>query len=329
MIESVVEVSLPGVLGKQGHNEKEPLTGSSTVVKDEGRFAKTSSRDSKVSIPMRTSSSLSAIPEQSKSVSNYFQVVLAGCGASDFAGRVCESELSEAYRPRALTRTRRCSPRVQEDAQDADGLVDTPMLGQVDTSSSSERASRESRLSLASTRSMTSTAELCFFCPLDASIDRLACLNFQTVEGFSASLPPIKSEAEARDTCVVLLHWPEAGMSGPSGVKRAEAEDNSLMDLRRRVAELNFQAKFVPNVFVLCVANTHAENERAREAVGACKFHGRSIAFLCSDGDSEEDLGSALQSLADMILREQDGPGLRLPGGTAVLKGKSACCSTM
>jgi len=255
------------------------------------------SSSSKAAAPM-TSTSLTCIPEAKLHISNFFRVVLAGSGSSDVADAVCGSQLSEDCRP--SVGRRRSGRRNKGDASPAS--PPGPRRWSVASSSSSWS-------------SASSAGGLCFFCPLGATRDRLACLKFEVVEGFSSSLPTIKSEAEARDACVVLLHWPAAGVVDAEDADdarpttgRAAAEESSLQDLRRRVAELNFQMKCAPMVFLLCVENSEEEALRAREVAGSCRLRdGRSITLLHGTDDSVSSLGSTLKGIADVMVEELEG----------------------
>lgn len=254
------------------------------------------SSGSKAAAPL-TSTSLTCIPEAKLHISNFFRVVLAGSGSSDLTEVVCGSQLSEDYRPRG--RRRSC----RKDKGDVSPASPQSTRRWSVTSSSS------------SWSSASSAGGLCFFCPLGATRDRLACLKFEVVEGFSSSLPTIKSEAEARDACVVLMHWPAAGVVEAEDAHdarpttgRATAEDSSLQDLRRRVAELNFQMKCAPMVFLLCVENSEEEALRAREVASSCRLNnGRYITLLCGKDSSVAGLGSTLKGIADAMLQELEG----------------------
>lgn len=113
---------------------------------------------------------LTVIPEEMRPINYWFNVVLAGARANDFARMAVDSEFAEVHRP-IITK----APISTEAAASGSGGGDQEGL--------------------------------VLFCPTGGRNSEMARIRFYTCSGFSDALPLTRNRSAAKNLAIVLLFW--------------------------------------------------------------------------------------------------------------------------
>lgn len=257
-----------------------PLSGGTLLSAEEQRPRR---RDCSVRPMGKT---LSLILEQERPIAYRQRLALVGNGARALAAQLSVSEMNQAYAPK------RNNSRL-EAMQRKDSGGDHAEAGPGETHDD---------------------GAVCLFCPttaqpegedeqVEVAQNALARIHIMPVEGFSASMPSVADEASARNNGVVLLYHPALGALGKESTNISE----SLSDFRRRFAELNYQTKFLPLVFLLIVGANADDKDSLQEFLGSCKLNrGATVMVINEDASGDEAVYAVISGISDEVIKKRN-----------------------
>lgn len=225
---------------------------------------------------------LTLIPEQERFIAHRFNVSLVGQGAHDFALRVCDSEVAQAFHPTAK--------------KESDGNLDA---GQKDGSS------KHTEVSPHSYHHGHNDEEdmLVLFCPTANNAKELARLRFVPLEKFTDSLPTTKDTAVAMNTAVVLLFWHVEDDAKEREPGMTPTEER-ISDISSRIAELNHMSPAFRPYSTIYAFAVDDEQEAALKDITKISKH--NIELVCFPDDEEETVMDSMQALSDKVMNHRN-----------------------
>lgn len=253
---------------------------------------------------------LTFIPESEYTVHHRMRIILTGRGARVLAERLVNSKVNENYRPKAIKNRADSPARSWSRLSSPDGPEPEFSLkfSTSTTNSSSQKSTHEGSLRPGEFES--ADRELCLFLPVGLVSGKLARIRFNIIEGFTASMPEVSEESDARDMCVALLHWQEHVTTMQQGKNLAQsAIDVSMKEFAMRTAEMNHGMKFLPLVYILCISKPVSEKDNTQftDFVQHCQMRYRIMVVFKQVCDSREDtLMQAMQELCDDVISQRN-----------------------
>jgi len=264
---------------------------------------------------------LTLIPEEEKSISYRFTIVVVGENAKEFAESAVSSEMAEAYKPKGKQKT---------DQGQTGGVVPSAPSEDPKTGLLADRegSTQPPPPLVAPTKSLAREEEqdkLVLYCPTGSSMKELTRLRIHPCVGWSDNLPLQRDTEVAKNTIVVLLHWQVKQVD-------ASATDDVIREWYSRIAEINhLPSNMRPYTVVMAYETSKAQEEKLTEFTTKQKV----VADPRLNPDACDDmLTESLQDLAEAAILRLQNMGrtsflYKSESGTPLMlaAGSSRCCA--
>mmetsp|Transcript_45251 Transcript_45251/g.82665 ORF Transcript_45251/g.82665 Transcript_45251/m.82665 type:complete len:263 (-) Transcript_45251:104-892(-) len=214
---------------------------------------------------------LTFIPEEEHAIKYRFEFSVVGSNAKDFADKIIDSDIAEAYRPKT-------KPGAPEGGQGSNGLEKLPLKGEGATDGNQ-------RVLFHNVGS-------------DISKTELARIRFGTLETFSQSLPVYQDHHHSSHAAVILLYWNGSKDQRPAD-EQSDILSDRLRDFTSRLAEVNFQ-KFKPTIFLQAFGADDREQQKIRD--WHSQHISKGVLLHLFDNDEEDTLMDAVQFVCEKLL---------------------------
>lgn len=256
---------------------------------------------------------LTLIPEEEKSISYRFTVVVVGKNAKEFVEAAVNSDMAEAYKPKSVQKK-----EAAEEEGAADAAADVPPAASPSLLSSNTATTTGTSQSVKEKKEQGDPADkLVLYTPAGTNMKELARIRLHPCVGFSDPMPLQRDPAAAKNTIVVLLFWQ---------VKQGET-DEVISDWYSRTAEINHMPQLMrPYTVVMGYETDGAQEQSLSQFAGKMNMVASEPRLI---GDSSEDsITESLQDLADAaIVRLQNMELARRDSLAAASPGSSKCCT--
>jgi len=213
---------------------------------------------------------LTVIPEEMKPIKHWFNVVLAGARANDFARMAVESEFAECHRP-----------SVTKMVPATESVAASSAIGGGHANDGNQDG-------------------LVLFCPTGGRNSELARLRFYTCTSFADALPLTRNRSAAKNLAIVLLFWQGDEPSEEADIATKEA----ISIFQTRISEIShLPPNCRPHTTVLSL-KASASQESYLSEFRARQEQVKVSTISCKD-DSEDVLAGSLQTLCENIIIHQ------------------------
>mmetsp|Transcript_40184 Transcript_40184/g.92367 ORF Transcript_40184/g.92367 Transcript_40184/m.92367 type:complete len:262 (-) Transcript_40184:72-857(-) len=211
---------------------------------------------------------LTFIPEEEHAIKYRFEFSVVGSKAKDFADKIIDSDIAEAYRPKNKPGAPEGSNNLEKVALKVEGASD-----------SNQRV-------------------LFHNVGSDISKTELARIRFGTMETFSQSLPVYQDHHHSSHAAVILLYW-NSGKDASPADGQSDYATEKLRDFTSRLAEVNFQ-KFKPSVFLQAFGADEREQQKIKD--WHAQHISKGVLLHLFDNDEEDTLMDAVQFVCEKLL---------------------------
>lgn len=247
---------------------------------------------------------LTLIPEEERSINHRYTIVLVGENARELAQVAANSEMAEAYKPRAAEKPRIApiSEVEGEEAPEQEPVHDKKVLDD---------------------------EKLVVFCPTGSNTKELARLRLHPCVGFSESMPLTKDSAAANTLIVAFLLW---------RVERGDtaATKSTINEWYSRMAEINHHkpSNLKPHTLILA----YEADDNQENSVNEFADKQKNVEPKFYPDASEDGIMESLQEVAEAAIQRTREKMMSPRGSSDDVGGKtkngkkgcmSAGCSTM